>query len=83
MLSGTELDALKVIAEQGGVTTLKVVNSKIGFSSDYVRIICEGVGRADYINLYRAGKCEITPKGWQELEKRGWRKETKADLPQA
>jgi len=75
MLSGTELDALKAIAERGGVTTIKVVNSKIGFNSDYVRIICEGLGRADYINVYRSGKCEMTQKGWQELERRGWQKE--------
>lgn len=75
MLSGTELDTLKAIAEQGGVTTIKAVNSKIGFSSDYVRIILEDLGRADYINVYRSGKCEITPKGWGELERKGWRKE--------
>jgi len=77
MVSGTELDVLKAIAERDGVTTIKAVNRKIGFSSDYIRIICEDLGRADYINVYRSGKCEMTPKGWRELEKRGWRKETK------
>jgi len=79
VLSGTELDALRAIAEAGGTTTIKVVNRKIGFSSDYVRIVLEGLGRADYINVYRSGKCEMTPKGWRELEGRGWRKETKTE----
>jgi len=75
MLTGTELEVLKHIAERGGKTTVAIVASKIGFSSDYARIICIGLGNAGYIDLYRNGICELAAKGWQELEKKGWRKE--------
>ena len=77
MLTGTELKVLEVIAERGGKTTASIVASKIGYSSDYARIICTGLGNADYLDLDRSGICELRGKGWQELERRGWRKEEK------
>ena len=77
MLSGTELEMLKSVAERGGKSTIWIIGSKLGMSSDYARICCTSIGNADYIDLDRAGRVEITPKGWQELDKRGWRKEEK------
>ena len=78
MLTGTELEILKSVADRGGKSTISIVASKVGMSSDYARICCTSIGNADYIDLDRAGRVEITPKGWQELDKRGWRKEEKA-----
>jgi len=77
MLSGTELAILKSIADQGGKSTISIVASKVGLSSDYARICCNSVGNADYIDVRRNGSVEVTPKGWQELDKRGWKKEEK------
>jgi len=77
MLSGTELAILKSIADQGGKSTISIVASKVGLSSDYARICCNSVGNADYIDVRRNGSVEVTPKGWQELDKRGWRKKEK------
>ena len=77
MLSGTELEILKDVADRGGKSTIWIIGSKLGMSSDYARICCTSMGNADYIDLDRAGRVEITPKGWQELDKRGWKKEEK------
>ena len=78
MLTGTELEILKSVADRGGKSTISIVASKVGMSSDYARICCTSIGNADYIDMRRNGAVEITPKGWQELDKRGWRKEEKA-----
>jgi len=75
MLTGTELEILKGVADRGGKSTIWIIGSKLGFSSDYARICCTSIGNADYIDLDRAGRVEITPKGWRELDKRGWQKE--------
>jgi len=75
MLSGTELEILKGVADRGGKSTIWIIGGKLGMSSDYARICCTSMGIADYIDLDRAGRVEITPKGWQELDKRGWQKE--------
>ena len=77
MLTGTELEILKRVADRGGKSTIWIIGSKLGFSSDYARIVCTSIGNADYIDLKRNGQVEITPKGWQELDKRGWKKEEK------
>ena len=77
MLSGTELEILKSIADRGGKSTIWIVATKVGMSSDYARICCTSIGNADYIDMRRSGQVEITPKGWQELDKRGWKKEEK------
>ncbi|MFQ5933182.1 MAG: zinc ribbon domain-containing protein [Dehalococcoidia bacterium] len=71
--SGRELDALTVIAERGGKTSTHYVAQKLGLGTEYTRTICEGLGRADYIDVTRAGICQITAKGWQELDRKGWR----------
>lgn len=82
MLTGTELEILKSVAERGGKSTIWIVASKVGMSSDYARICCNSIGNADYIDLSRNGVVEITPKGWQELDKRGWHKDEKKSNPQ-
>jgi len=77
MLSGTELEILKSVADRGGKSTTSIIAGKVGMSTDYARICCTSIGNADYIDLLRNGQVDITPKGWQELDKRGWEKEEK------
>ena len=69
MLVGTELQALKAIADQAGKSTIWQVAAAIGCSSDYAGIICRSLGTADYIDLKPNGVCEITAKGRQELDR--------------
>jgi len=82
MLSGTELAILKSVAGRGGKSTISIVASKVGMSSDYARICCNSIGNADYIDLHRNGAVEVTTKGWQELDKRGWHKKEKEAIAQ-
>jgi len=70
MLTGTELQVLRAIGDRGGRSTIYVLGSAMGMSSDYARIICRSLGMADYIDLRWNGVCEITPKGRQELDMR-------------
>ena len=71
MLTSTELEILKSVADRGGRSTISIVASKVGMSSDYARICCTSIGNADYIDVRRNGAVESTPKDWQELDKRG------------
>jgi len=77
MLTGTELEILKSVADRGGKSTLSIIASKVGMSADYARICCNSIGNANYIDVRRNGAVEVTPKGWQALDKRGWHKEEK------
>ncbi|MBC8234052.1 hypothetical protein H8E77_31280, partial [bacterium] len=66
---GSELDALKIIAEEGGNTVTQVVSRRMGIGTDYARILCNSLGRADYIDLTAQGQCILTDKGRQLLDK--------------
>lgn len=77
MLTGTELDLLKIIADRGGKESIAVVARIKGINSEYGRIILHDIGRKDYIDVSRAGTCVIAEKGWQELKKKGWEKDEK------
>ena len=77
MLTGTELDLLKIIADRGGKESIAVVARIKGINSEYGRIILHDIGRKDYIDVSRAGICQIVEKGWQELQKKGWEKDEK------
>lgn len=78
MLTGTELDLLKIIADRGGKESIAVVARIKGINSEYGRIILHDIGRKDYIDVSAAGICQIVEKGWQELKKKGWEKDEKS-----
>jgi len=65
MPSGTELEVLKIIGGEGDETTPQVVARKLGsqWGLDYVRLLCDSLGRADYIDVLSSGKLRITAKG--------------------
>ena len=69
---GSEWEVLKAIAELGGKSTVFKVAAKQGVNSDYARIILSSLGRADYLDVFANGRCEILPKGWHELKRKGW-----------
>lgn len=70
-LSGRELEALQIIQRYGGRTGYGTVAGAMRLGADYTRIICEGLGRQDYIDMTAQGACYITPKGRHELIRRG------------
>lgn len=68
----SEMKALQIIAEEGGNTNFGVVSRKMGVEYAYARLLCVSLGRADYIDITPGGRCQITPKGEKELEKKGF-----------
>jgi len=69
MPSGTEQQALEVIEETGGEATIGTVASKLRIETNYARLLCNSLGRADYIDVLATGICKITPKGKRALGK--------------
>lgn len=47
----TEHQVLGIIYAQGGKTSIFSIAREIGFNSDYARMICESLGRRDYIDF--------------------------------
>ena len=64
MASGTELQILRIIRNDGGETTPALVSRKLGSSwgIDYIRLL-----RDDYIDVLKSGKLIITAKGMQAI----------------
>ena len=65
MPSGNEKEAITIIADEGGQCTLGVVSRAMGLSRDYTRIILESLGRAEYLDITRAGKISLKAKGYK------------------
>jgi len=58
-----EREALAKISERGGVVHYTVLADMMRISQYYTQLICESLGRDDYIDLDATGRCRITPKG--------------------
>ena len=69
MPSGTEKQALEAIEEAGGEATISTVASKLRIDTSYARLLCNSLGRDDYIDVLASGICKITPKGKRALGK--------------
>lgn len=70
--TGTELEALKRIGENGGKVDYRNLGHQMGCGSNYMNIVCRSLGSADYIDYKASGMCVLTPKGKEELQRRGW-----------
>lgn len=68
MPSGSELEALKIIAEKEETTPF-VVARKMKVDIPYARLLCNSLGRDDYIDVLASGKLRITAKGKAALRK--------------
>jgi len=70
-VSNRELEALEIIHRYGGQTGYSTVALAMRVGSDYGRIICRGLGQADYIDMTSRGMCIIKGKGLVELLRQG------------
>jgi len=70
-VSNRELQALEIIHRYGGQTGYSTVAQAMRLGSDYGRIICRGLGEADYIDMTNRGLCIIKGKGLVELLRQG------------
>lgn len=71
----TELEALQKIGEKGGRIDYRALAAELGFGSHYMSVICRALGNADYIDFLGSGICTLTPKGREELRRKGLLKE--------
>ena len=69
MPSGNEREAMTIIADEGGQCRLGVVASGMGLARDYVRIILESLGRAEYLDVTRAGRITLKAKGYKAIRR--------------
>lgn len=64
-----EREALAKISKKGGALHYTRLADMMRISRYYTRLICESLGRNDYINFGVTGKCKIMLKGENFLKK--------------
>ena len=69
-VSGSELEALRLVEEAGGATAAHPVARKMKFNIDYARTILTSLAKRDYLDLSARGIYTMTGKGKEELERR-------------
>jgi len=69
MPSGTELDILNMIAEEGGETTAAAVARKLSSRNiDFIRLVGNALVRQGYIEPFKSREPLImTTKGWRAM----------------
>lgn len=67
-LTDQELQALRIIGQAQGDTTVNTVAQRLEIDRRGAAILCEPLGQRDYIDLFRSGRCIMKPGGWEALE---------------
>jgi len=67
-----ELKTLEIIWNWGGEASVDIIAREAGVSIDYARLICESLGKENYIDFLHSKLCKIKSKGKVMVaEKRG------------
>lgn len=69
VLDERELQAMKAIRSEGGDSTVRQLSDILEIGIEEARMLCESLGESDCIDLYLSGKCTMTRRGRQYLEK--------------
>ena len=69
-MSGTELKVLKILWNWGGEASIDTIAREAGISIDYARLICNNLGRHDYIDFLHSKLGLLRGKGKLEVAKR-------------
>lgn len=69
-MSGTELRVLEIIWDWGGEASIDTIARKARVSTEYARLICNNLGRNDYIDFLHSKLCILRGKGKLEAAKR-------------
>ena len=64
-----EQEALAKISEKGGSVHYTILADMMKISRYYARLICDSLGRNDYVDIDTVGRCRITPKGADFVKK--------------
>lgn len=62
-MTETELKVLKIIWNWGGEASVDIIARESRISIDYSRLICQSLGREDYIDFLHSKLCKIKSKG--------------------
>ncbi len=69
-MSGTEFKVLEIIWDWGGEASVDTIAREMKISTDYARLICQNLGRNDYIDFSHSKMCFLRGKGKLEVAKR-------------
>lgn len=81
-MSGTELRILEIIWDWGGEASVDTIAREARISTDYARLICQNLGRNDYIDFARSKLCLLRGKGKLEVARRKVNKPKKIVAPE-
>lgn len=62
-MTAEETKVLSIIWDWGGEASVDIIARAAGISIDYARLICESLGREDYIDFLHSKLCKIKSKG--------------------
>ena len=66
---GSELEALQIISEAGEDAKVGTLRMRMGLSNAYARMVCNSLGRRDFIDVAPDGTCRLTTKGEKAITK--------------
>ena len=69
-MSGTELKVLEIIWDWGGEASVDTIAREVRISTDYARLICQNLGRNNYIDFAHSKLCFLRGKGKLEVARR-------------
>jgi len=69
-MSGTELKVLEILWNWGGEASIDTIAREARISTDYARLICNNLGRHDYIDFTHSKMCFMKGKGRLEAARR-------------
>lgn len=69
MSGTTQLQVLETIWDWGGEASVSTIAKELRISTDYARLICEDLGRNDYIDFLHSRFCVLRGKGKLEAAK--------------
>ena len=76
-MSGTELKILEILWNWGGEASIDTIARGAGISTEYARLICNNLGRHDYIDFLHSKLAVLRGKGKLEAAKRKVNKSSK------
>ena len=69
-MSGTELKILEIIWDWGGEASIDTIAREARISTDYARLICQNLGRNNYIDFVHSKLCFLRGRGKLEAARR-------------
>lgn len=81
-MTSTELKALEILWDWGGEASVGTIARELNISGDYAQVICEALGRDDYIDFLNGRLCRLRGRGKLEVAKRKSSSPQKVVIPE-